>query len=50
MKLLPLVQELGSSQNSNAKTLLFALRPYLREDRQQKVERALQLARLFHIG
>ena len=50
MKLLPLVQELGGSQNSNARTLLYALRPYLREDRQQKVERALQLARLFHIG
>ena len=49
MKLLPLVQELGG-QNSNARTLLYALRPYLREDRQQKVERALQLARLFHIG
>ena len=50
MKLLPLVQELGTGQNSNARTLLYALRPYLREDRQQKVERALQLARLFHIG
>ena len=50
MKLLPLVQELGGNQNSNARTLLYALRPYLREERQQKVERALQLARLFHIG
>ena len=50
MKLLPLVQELGSGQNSNARTLLYALRPYLQEDRQQKVERALQVARLFHIG
>ena len=49
MKLLPLVQELGG-QNSNARTLLYALLPYLREDRQQKVERALQLARLCHIG
>ena len=50
LKLLPLVQELGSGQNSNARQLLYALRPYLREDRQDKVERALQLARLFHIG
>ena len=50
MKLLPLVQELGSQQNSNARTLLFALRPYLKEERQEKVERALQLARLFHLG
>ena len=50
MKLLPLIQELGSQQDSNARQLLYALRPYLKEDRQAKVERALQLARLFHIG
>ena len=50
MKLLPLIQELGSSKDSNARNLLFALRPYLKEERQEKVERALQLARLFHVG
>ena len=50
IKLLPLIQELGSQQNSNARQLLYALRPYLKEDRQEKVERALQLARLFHVG
>ena len=50
MKLLPLVQELGGQQDSNARQLLYALRPYLKEDRQQKVERALQLARLIHLG
>ena len=50
LKLLPLVQELGSGKDSHARQLLYALRPYLREDRQDKVERALQLARLFHIG
>ena len=49
-KLLPLVQELGSQQDSNARALLYALRPYLKTDRQEKVERALQLARLFHLG
>lgn len=49
-RLLPLIQELGSSQNSNARQLIYALRPYLKEERQEKVERALQLARLFHIG
>ncbi|WP_298029795.1 hypothetical protein [uncultured Dysosmobacter sp.] len=47
-KLLPLVQELGG--DSNARQLLYALRPYLKEERQAKVERALQLARLFHLG
>ena len=50
LKLLPLVQELGSGRDSNARNLLFALRPYLKEERQEKVERALQLARLYHVG
>ena len=50
LKLLPLIQELGGQQDSNARQLLYALRPYLKQDRQDKVERALQLARLFHIG
>lgn len=49
-KLLPLIQELGGQQDSNARALLFALRPYLKPERQDKVERAIQLARLFHIG
>jgi NAD(P)-dependent dehydrogenase (short-subunit alcohol dehydrogenase family) len=45
-----LLQELGSGKDSNARQLLYALRPYLKKDRQDKVERALQLARLFRIG
>ena len=50
MKLMPLIQELGSGQDSHARQLLYALRPYLKEERQEKIERALQLARLFHLG
>ena len=50
MRLMPLIQELGGQQDSNARQLLFALRPYLKAERQEKIERALQLARLFHIG
>ena len=50
LKLLPLVQELGGQRDSNAQQLLYALRPYLKPERQEKVERALQLARLFHVG
>ena len=45
--LLPVLRE---AQNSNARQLLFALRPYLKPERQDKVERALQLARLFRVG
>ena len=49
-RLLPLIQELGGQRDSNARALLYALRPYLMEEKQNKVERALQLARLFHLG
>lgn len=49
-RFLPLLQEFGGQQDSNAKALLYALRPYLKPERQNKVERALQLARLFHVG
>ena len=48
--LLPVLRELGEAHNSNARQLLFALRPYLKPERQDKVERALQLARLFRVG
>ena len=50
LRLIPLIQELGGQRDSNAKQLLYALRPYLKPERQEKVERALQLARLFHLG
>ena len=49
-RLLPLIQELGGQRDSNARALLYALRPYLKEEKQNKVERALELARLFHLG
>ena len=48
--LLPVLRELGGAQDSNARRLLMALRPYLKPERQDKVERALQLARLFRVG
>ena len=50
VRFLPLLRELGGQQDSNARQLLYALRPYLKPERQEKVERALQLARLFHLG
>lgn len=50
LKLMPLIQELGGQQDSNARQLLYALKPYLKEERRGKIERALQLARLFHVG
>jgi len=50
IKLLPILRELGGKRDSHARQLLYALRPYLKEERRNKVERALQLARLFHLG
>ncbi|WP_352415829.1 hypothetical protein [Oscillibacter ruminantium] len=49
-RLMPLAQELASPQNTNNRALLYALRPYLKPERQEKIERALQLARIVHIG
>ena len=49
-KFLPLIQELGGGQDSDARRLLYALSPYLKPERQAKIDRALQLARLFHVG
>ena len=49
-RLFPLIRELGSDSGSHAKALLYALRPYLKQERQDRVDRALQLAKLLHIG
>ncbi|WP_312941777.1 hypothetical protein [Oscillibacter sp.] len=49
-RLMPLIKELGSPHNNNSRALLYALRPYLKAERQTKIERALQLARIVHIG
>ena len=47
-KLLPLAQEYGRS--NSASMLLNALRPFLKPEKQGKVERAAHLARLIHLG
>lgn len=49
-RLLPLVKEMGSSRDSEAAALLHALRPFLKPERQEQVERALQLAKLIHVA
>ena len=46
-RLLPLLQ--GQS-NSQTMQLLYALRPFLKEEKQGKVERAAKLARLIYLG
>ncbi|MBQ6249838.1 MAG: hypothetical protein IJJ88_06455 [Oscillospiraceae bacterium] len=48
-RLLPLVQELRRT-DSEAARLLYALRPFLKEEKQGKVEQAVRLAHLIHVG
>lgn len=48
-KFLPLLQEY-SKPNTQAMQLLNALRPYLKEEKQEKIQRAAKLARIIHLG
>ena len=48
-RLLPLLQEYGQT-NTPAMELLHALRPYLKAEKQEKIQRAAKLAHLIHIG
>ncbi len=48
-KFLPLLQEY-SKPNTQAIQLLNALRPYLKEEKQEKIQRAAKLARIIHLG
>ena len=50
-KLLPLAGELtGNGGNDERLQLLYALRPFLKPERRDKVERAVKAARLIHVG
>lgn len=48
-KILPLLKELRTP-NSQATQLLYALRPYLKEEKQGKIDRAIKLAHLILLG
>ncbi len=49
-RMLPLLGELNSSSSDERMQLLYALRPFLRPERRDKVERAAKAAKLIHIG
>ena len=50
-KILPLVGELtGNDGNDERMALLYALRPFLRPERRDKVEKAARTAKLIHVG
>lgn len=49
-RLLPVVSQLNRPESSDTSALLYALRPFLREKRRDKVARAAQLAKLIHLA
>lgn len=49
-KLLPLLGQLNRPESGETAAFLRALRPFLKPERQEKVERAAQLARFIHLG
>ena len=50
-RLLPLLGELGGNGSSDERMqLLYALRPFLKPERRDKVERAARAAKLIHLG
>lgn len=49
-RLLPLLERSARPESGEAAALLYALRPFLREERRGKVERAVQLARMLSLG
>ena len=49
-ELLPLAGELAGGGNDERMQLLYALRPFLKPERRDKVERAARTARLIHVG
>ena len=49
-RLMPLVGELTGGGNDERMQLLYALRPFLKPERRDKVERAARTAKLIHIG
>ena len=42
--------ELGSGENDQRTQLLQSLRPFLKESRQEKLDKAIQIARLLRVG
>lgn len=49
-RLIPVLSQLGRSESSETGAFLHALRPFLREERREKVEQAAQLAKMIHLA
>ncbi len=49
-RLLPLLGELTGGGDDQRRQLLYALRPFLKPERRDKIDRALKTAKLLHVG
>ena len=49
-KLMPVLAQMNRPESGETAALLHALRPFLKQERQEKVDRAAQLARLIHLA
>jgi len=49
-RVLPLLGNLNRSGSSAQEELLSALRPFLKERRQEKIDKVMQMAKLIHVG
>lgn len=49
-KLLPVISQMNRPESGETAEFLRALRPFLKPERREKIDRAAQLARLIHLG
>ena len=49
-RFLPMLGELNSPPRREREQLLYALGPFLKETRRDKIDKALQVARILHLG
>ena len=49
-RLIPVLQQMDRRESSEASAFLYALRPFLKPSRRDKVDRACQLARIIHLA
>ena len=49
-RLIPVLRQMNRPESSETSAFLYALRPFLRPSRRDKVDRAVQLARIIHLA
>lgn len=49
-RLIPVLKQMNRPESSETSAFLYALRPFLRPSRRDKVDRAVQLARMIHLA